>query len=183
MPKITKLVNVKRQNSSIDFITKLLFLCTLFLFLFLFFALFPQYLTNFSGTTIPCCFRKYVKLSIPYVFYTSQMLHILEIEGKTFHQQKDYNNWLYGNSRFIAVVWNWTHSISKVFLYISPRGFIDEIGSIVMELMVFWRHPANPFVSTIEICLFSFYLEFTGTQKSKNLIGKRLYKRGYLNGQ
>ena len=44
------------------------------------------------------------------------MLDVLQTEGKTFHQQNDYNS-LYHNTCFIVVVWYWTHNISEVRLY------------------------------------------------------------------
>ena len=45
------------------------------------------------------------------------MLHVLQIEGKTLHQQKDYDL-LYCDSSFLAGVWNQTHSIFEVCLYV-----------------------------------------------------------------
>lgn len=51
------------------------------------------------------------------LFYcASQMLRFLQTEGKTFHQQKDYDS-LHCHICFIAVVWNPTCNIPKVCLY------------------------------------------------------------------
>lgn len=46
----------------------------------------------------------------------AQLAHFLWNEGKTLHQQRDYNS-LYCNIGFIALVWTWTHNIFKVCLY------------------------------------------------------------------
>ena len=45
------------------------------------------------------------------------MLHFLQTEGKTLHQQKDYDS-LYCDTEFIVVVWNQNCSISEVCLYL-----------------------------------------------------------------
>ena len=45
------------------------------------------------------------------------MLWAFLIEGKNLHQQKDYDL-LYYDSHFIGVVWNWTHNIFEVSLYL-----------------------------------------------------------------
>lgn len=44
------------------------------------------------------------------------MVRFLQIESKTFHQQKDYDS-LYCDTRFIMEVWNQTRNIPKVCLY------------------------------------------------------------------
>lgn len=53
---------------------------------------------------------------------TSQILRILgfflQIEVKTLYQQIDYDS-LDCDTSFIAVIWNRTHSISKVYLYLT----------------------------------------------------------------
>lgn len=51
------------------------------------------------------------------LYCTAQILHFLQIEDKTLQQQKDYYNLLYCDTRFIAVVWNWTLNISEICLY------------------------------------------------------------------
>ena len=58
---------------------------------------------------------KYLLL-LCFTFCTTQMLHFLQIEGKTFHWQKD-GNLLYCDTHFIAVAWNQTHNIPEAGLH------------------------------------------------------------------
>lgn len=51
-----------------------------------------------------------------WLYWFSQMLCLLQIEGKTLPLQKDYD-WLYCDPRFIAVAWNWTARSPVVCLY------------------------------------------------------------------
>lgn len=92
----------------------------------------------------------------------------LQIEGKTLHQQKDYDL-LYGNTCFIVVVWKWTHSISEVCLYlkiswwkITKRG-LDSI----------WLNPdicKYNFVDSL-FCLHTFiYLKWDNGGEKQGLI-------------
>lgn len=85
--------------------------------------------------------------------YASQMLCVLQIEGKTFHQHKDYDS-LYCDTNFIVVVWNQTGNISEVCLY-----FINAPQMILMSPKVRdWQIKApGPIRSKTNFC--KFYLE------------------------
>lgn len=66
-------------------------------------------------------------------------LFVLQIEGKTLHQQKDYNL-LYCHTGFIVVMWNQTLNMSEIFLYIAYGKNVNcyDRGQTVAQ-QCFWR--------------------------------------------
>lgn len=54
------------------------------------------------------------------LFCTSQIMHLLQIEGKISASKKDYNL-LYSYTHFTEVVCKRAHNISKVCLYYSEE--------------------------------------------------------------
>lgn len=57
----------------------------------------------------------------------------LHVEGKTPHEQNDYNS-LYCNTRFITLVWNRICSISKVLRILWHHSYLTKITYFIQKI-------------------------------------------------
>lgn len=81
--------------------------------------------------------------ALPRLLYcASQMWWFLQIEGKSFHQQKHYNS-LYCNTCFTGVIWNWTHNISEECLYRLMDGISEDLRRMPLGLNLYHSQSQN----------------------------------------